>query len=84
MFLAASCATTGGPGHIGNVKAERLKQMIDRREAFTLVDNRTEYEFREGHIPGSINIPAHRFDAIGTLLPSDKRTHLIFYCRGTG
>lgn len=84
MFLAGACATTGGPRPIGDVKTEQLKQMLDRQQAFVLVDNRTEFEFKEGHIPGSINIPTHRFDAIGTLLPSDKKAHLIFYCRGTG
>jgi rhodanese-related sulfurtransferase len=74
----------GGFRSIGDVKAEELKQMLDQKQAFVLVDNRTEYEFKEGHIPGSINIPAHRFDVIGTLLPSDKKARLIFYCRGTG
>jgi rhodanese-related sulfurtransferase len=84
MFLAGGCATMGGPRAIGNVTAEELKQMLDEKQPFVLIDNRTEYEFREGRIPGSINIPTHKFDVIGTLLPPDKTTHLVFYCRGTG
>lgn len=82
--VAASCTATGGPRPIGNVDTEQLQQMLNEKRGVALIDNRTEHEYRIGHIPGSINIPAYKLDSLNTLLPSDKKTHLIFYCQGTG
>jgi predicted sulfurtransferase len=81
--LAVSCATAPQPRPVGNLSAEQLKAMLERKETLVLVDTRTEYEYRKGHIPRSVNIPPHKFQVIGTLLPSDKSVHLVFYCRGS-
>ncbi len=39
------------------ITAEELKKKIDRKEKITILDVREPYEFEEGHIPESINIP---------------------------
>jgi rhodanese-related sulfurtransferase len=49
-----------------------------------VVDARSEEEFREGHIPKSINIPPEKFGMIASLLPKDKKALIVFYCRGVG
>ena len=71
-----------GPAIIKKVSAARLKRMIEEKEKFLLVDTRTEFEYKQSHIPGSINIPQHKFSALVTLLTADKAMPLIFYCRG--
>jgi len=49
-----------------------------------IVDTRGEYEYRQGHIPGAINIPQEQFDNIEALMPKDKDMQIVFYCRGFG
>ena len=67
---------------IGNLSPEQLKSLVDRKAPMVLVDSRTEYEFRQGRIPGAILVPPEKFENLATLLPADKGMHLIFYCRG--
>jgi predicted sulfurtransferase len=83
MLMLFACATPQPPQRsTGNLSAEQLKALVDSKAPMTLVDTRTEYEFRKGHIPGAINIPPHKFPVLDTLLPPDKSAHVIFYCRG--
>ncbi len=65
-----------------NMSAEELKKLIEGHARITILDNRSEDEFRLGHIPGALNIPPVSFHVIETLLPPDKGAFLIFYCRG--
>ena len=44
-----------------------------------LLDVRTEEEYREGHIPGSRNLPLHNLDQVSELV-SNKRIPLFVYC----
>jgi rhodanese-related sulfurtransferase len=69
---------------VGNLRAEQLKILLNRKDAIFLVDTRTEYEFKAGRIPGAVNIPPHKFRSLGEMLPRDKYAHLVFYCRGSG
>jgi len=79
-----SCATAPPPRPVENINADQLKGLLDRNAVLLLVDTRTEYEFRKGHIPGAVNIPPYKFDALATLLPPDKDALVVFYCRGSG
>ena len=45
-----------------------------------LVDVRTPEEYREGHIPGSINVPLQQIEYI-ELEVAEKNTPLYVYCR---
>ena len=49
---------------------------------FTLVDVRDVEEFKEGHIPGAINIPVSEFAAQSGAL--DKEKKIIVYCNSGG
>ncbi len=82
-LLAFSCATVGQQGRIENLTPEELKQRIEAGRGPFVVDTRTEYEYRqEGHLPGAVNIPPYEFGKLSTLLPADKGTEVVFYCRG--
>lgn len=50
--------------------------------AFTLVDVRDPDEFKEGHIPGAINIPVSEFAAQSGILDKDRK--IIVYCNSGG
>ena len=45
-----------------------------------LLDVRTLPEFREGHVPGALNLPLQELDRIGQMVP-EKSTPLFLYCR---
>lgn len=44
-----------------------------------LLDVRTPEEYREGHIPGSKNIPLQSIEGIGSVV-TNKETPLFVYC----
>lgn len=45
-----------------------------------LLDVRTPQEYRDGHIPGSKNVPLQSLDAAGSV-PARKDAPLFVYCR---
>lgn len=55
-------------------------QRFHRTPGAFLVDVRTEGEYAEGHIPGSINVPLQRLNDI-YLVVNDKSAPLFVYCR---
>lgn len=60
-----------------------LKALVDAdMRNFLLIDSRNPEEYREAHIPGSINIPEKKMDNFLGLLPMAKTTRIIFYCNG--
>ena len=87
-LIAAACAfscsmrETLKPAN--DLPAGELKGMIDAKSGLVLVDTRTEYEYRQGRLPGAINIPPYRFKELARLLPPDKDAKIVFYCRGGG
>lgn len=50
-----------------------------QREGALLLDVRTPQEYREGHIPGSKNIPLQSIDKVTDLVENED-THLYLYC----
>jgi rhodanese-related sulfurtransferase len=65
------------------ITAEDLKaEMESGGSRVLVVDARTAEEFRRGHLPGAINIPPRSFADMAGYLPANKRTPLVFYCRG--
>ena len=85
-FLVSSCAPVpiAPTRTVGALSAEQLKKLTDAKSALFLVDTRTEYEYRQGRLPGAINIPPYRFKELARLLPPDKDAKIVFYCRGGG
>jgi len=81
MFFVVSCEVTYD---FNEIRAEELKRLIDEKAPFLLVDNRSEYEYRDVRIPGAINIPQEKFRFLDKLLPEDKSFRIVFYCRGGG
>jgi rhodanese-related sulfurtransferase len=73
-----------GPGYNKQIETAKLKPVeLDalikaNKEDYVLVDVRDEAEFKEGHIPSAINIPAETFAAKSAILPKEKK--IIVYC----
>ncbi len=66
------------------VTAEEVKTLSETGEAI-VIDGREPKEYKAGHIPMAINLPAtefsHYFEEIGDALPREG-VQLIVYCQG--
>jgi rhodanese-related sulfurtransferase len=68
-FFDAKLEFTTGP--------VELNGMIEKREEINIVDVRREQDYRQGHIPGAINLPREKWDSFVGL--STYRTNIV-YC----
>jgi rhodanese-related sulfurtransferase len=57
--------------------ADQLQQAINAREPLVLVDLRQPEHYREGHIPGTINIPFKDIQTRYSQLPKDRMVVFI-------
>ncbi len=80
VVIAASC----GLSQAKNINAEELKKMMTENTGLLIIDTRSNYEYNLGHIPKAVNISQEKFYMLDTLLPKEKETPMVFYCRGTG
>ncbi len=62
------------------IKAEELKEKIDRSDNFILIDLRSDIEYRKDHIPKAISIPIFDLTEKSKDLPKDAS--IIVYCGG--
>lgn len=69
-------------GHLLSISEVHLKELMDKKANFVLVDARPSRVFAEGAVPGSVNIPDTFFDKMKDKLPAAKDTQLIYYCGG--
>jgi hypothetical protein len=63
------------------ITAVELKSKMDAGEELMLINPLSDIEFREGHIPGSVNIPLKDIPT-SEMLPPNKDTLIITYCLG--
>ncbi len=81
-------AIVPGPDYAKKIETTKvspsdLKKLIDSgNRDFVIVDVRDESEYKEGHIPSAINIPAESFALKSEVLPKEKK--IIVYCNTGG
>jgi 3-mercaptopyruvate sulfurtransferase SseA len=63
------------------ITAKQLKAKIDAGEMLTLLNSLSDIEFKDKHIPGSINIPLQEI-MITEKLPKNKKQLIVTYCLG--
>lgn len=64
--------------------AEQVQSWMTGKKNVALIDVRMPEEYQDGHIPGAINIPAEKIFADRNMLPKNRTTQVILYCRGVG
>jgi len=69
-------------GNVTGVSAAYVKKQIDKQSGSVIIDARPARKFKQGHVPGAINISNREFADKLDLLPADKGTELIYYCGG--
>lgn len=61
---------------------QELKQKIDKKEEFVLIDVLGEMSYQEKHIPGAVNIDVHKDDFLEKAKKQfpDKSQEIVVYC----
>jgi rhodanese-related sulfurtransferase len=62
------------------MQARELLERIKLNNAPVVVDTRSEFEFRRGHIPGAINAPVRKVVLNRAHLPEDKKREMVVHC----
>lgn len=66
------------------IAADELYKMIQDGADIVLIDARREADFKEGHIPSAISLPADKVDAESLAQYADNMNKkLVFYCADT-
>lgn len=77
-LITVGCGGETTTGTMSTIKTEEVKKILDNKdENYILIDVREDYEFREGHIPGAVNIPLGNI----TSVDYSKDKTLIVYCK---
>ena len=62
------------------MQASELLRRIQSNTAPVVVDTRSEFEFKRGHIPGAINAPPRKILLKTAKLPEDTSAEMVIYC----
>jgi len=62
------------------VQAKELAQRIKSKKSPPVIDVRSGFEFRSGHVPGAIHTPTWKILLKMAKLPEDKNAELVVTC----
>ncbi len=62
------------------VTREELKEKIDRKDKFTLVETLPATAYHHEHLPGAINLPPDKVAELAPEILPDKTAEIIVYC----
>jgi len=65
---------------IATISRGELKEKIDRRDQFLMIETLPETAYHHAHLPGAINLPPDKVTALAPTLLPDKNAELIVYC----
>jgi len=64
------------------ITREQLKQKMDRREVFFLVETQSPMMYEDAHLPGALNLPPNRVAELAPRLLPEKDAEIVVYCAG--
>ena len=64
------------------ITREQLKQKMDRREVFFLVETQSPMMYEDAHLPGALNLPPNRVAELAPRLLPEKDAEIVIYCAG--
>jgi rhodanese-related sulfurtransferase len=66
--------------NVGTISRDELKQKIDRKANFQLVEALAPEKYRKAHLPGAINVPYDQVREVAPRLLPDKNAEIVTYC----
>lgn len=64
------------------ISREDLQAKMDHHEKLTLVETLSEDHFRQGHLPGAINLPPDKIAGNASEVLPDHNAEIVVYCGG--
>lgn len=65
---------------VETITREELREKIERKDDFTLVETLPEMYYRHSHLPGAINLPPDRVSELAPTLLPDLAADIVVYC----
>ena len=62
------------------ISRDELKQKIDRKDDFVLVEALGKTGYDHAHLPGAINLPSDQVATLAPKLLPDKNADIVVYC----
>ena len=62
------------------ITRDELKQKIDRKDDFLLVETLPATAYHHNHLPGAINLPPDNVSELASQLLPDKGAEIVVYC----
>lgn len=62
------------------ISRDELKQKLDRKEDFMLVETLPATSFHHNHLPGAINLPPDQVRTLAAQLLPDQGAEIVVYC----
>jgi rhodanese-related sulfurtransferase len=69
-----------GRNMMNTISRDELKQKIDRKEDFLLVETLPKIAYEHAHLPGAINLPPDQLKVLAPKLLPNKDAEIIVYC----
>ena len=66
--------------HGDHMRPQELLKRLKSKQPPTVIDVRSGFEFRNGHIPGAVHAPTWKILLRMARLPSDKNSELVVTC----
>jgi len=67
-------------GDVPTISLDELKEKIDRRDDFFLVETLAPNYYNDAHLPGAINLPPDQVRELAPKLLPDKAAEIVVYC----
>lgn len=65
---------------VKTISRAELKDKIDRKDNFVLVETLAQLGYEHAHLPGAINLPPDQLKQLAPTLLPDKAADIVVYC----
>ena len=62
------------------ISRDELKQKIDQKDDFLLVETLPATSYHHNHLPGAINLPPDSVSTLASSVLPDKAAEIVVYC----
>lgn len=68
------------PAELATISRDELKQKLDRKDYFFLVETLAPEYYHHTHLPGAINLPPDKVHELAPTLLPEKTADIVVYC----
>lgn len=65
---------------VQSISRDELKQKIDRKDDFLLVETLSKTAYQHAHLPGAINLPPDQIKELAPTLLPGRNAEIVVYC----